>query len=257
MPVYGIDKSNINDALSAMTSIIYNYFCDTCGVLEVTDASHLDEKYKKVTNSSLQRQLKNLKRSNTDLAEIRYVAKLLRSKLKDCSKQHSLPIDHDQQIQRNFWGYVKSNFKKSTSSSPSFDIFACVTYFQDFFRPINPSKCFKIPNWIPPLADPSKPYDLSPPSYHQVTKVIRDEGKIRKQNTKSKAARIGLVSFPLMENQLKEEFLGMRREGKSVKCWWFTANAKQILKQLHPNEDDTFRFSNRWFEGFVDEIGFL
>ena len=42
MPVYGLDKSNINDILSAMTSIIYNYFRDTCGVLEVTDASHLD-----------------------------------------------------------------------------------------------------------------------------------------------------------------------------------------------------------------------
>ena len=84
----------------------------------------------------------------------------------------------------------------------------------------------------------------------QVRNWIKDEGKIRKQNRKSKAARIGLVRFPLMENQLKEEFLGMRREGKSVKRWWFTAKAKQILKQLHPNEDDTFRFSNRWFEGF-------
>ena len=102
MPVYGIDKSNINDALSALTSIIYNYFRDTCGVLEVTEASQLDEKCKNVTNSSLQTQSKSLKMSNVDLVEIRYVAKLVRSKLKDCSKQHILPIDHDQQIQRNF-----------------------------------------------------------------------------------------------------------------------------------------------------------
>jgi len=60
MPVSGIDKLNINDTLSAMTSIIYNYFRDTCGVLEVTDDSHLDKKCKDVTNSSLKTQLKNL-----------------------------------------------------------------------------------------------------------------------------------------------------------------------------------------------------
>jgi len=118
-------------------------------------------------------QLKNLKKCNADLAQIRFVAKLLRSKLRDCSQQHNVSIGHEKQVETNFWGYVKSYFKSSTSSSPSFDISACTRYFQDFFRPINPSKCFKIPDWIPPLADASKPYDSSPPSYHQITEVIR------------------------------------------------------------------------------------
>ena len=146
MPVFGIDKSNINDTLSAMTSIIYNYFHDTCGVLEVTDASHLGNKDKDLTNASLKAQLKNLKRCNADLAEIRLVAKLLRSKLRAYSKQYDVSIAQDNQIQKKFWGYVKSYFKYSTSSSPSFDISASTRYFQDFFRPINPSKDFKIPD---------------------------------------------------------------------------------------------------------------
>ena len=36
-----------------------------------------------------------------------------------------------------------------------------------------------------------------------------------KQKRKSKAARTGSVRFPLMEDQLNEEFLAMRRDGKS------------------------------------------
>ena len=110
MPVYGIGKSHINDTLSAMKSISYNYFRDTCRLLEVTDASHLDNKYKDLTNASLKTQRKNLKRCNAHLAEIRFVAKLLRSKLRDFSKQHNVSIDHDKQIKRNVLGLCQIIF---------------------------------------------------------------------------------------------------------------------------------------------------
>ena len=216
--------------MSAITSIIYNYFRDTCGVLEVTDASHFDNKYKDLTNASLKTQLKNLKRCNADLAEIRFVAKLLRSKLRDCSKQHNVSIDHDKQIEKNFWGYVKSYFKSSTSSSPSFDISACTRYFQDFFRPINPSKCFKIPDWIPPLADPSKPYDLSPPSYHQITKVIR---RMKASGSPCPIDKISIIPFkrcPYLRSYITELFRIIWQSGE-IPCVWKKACTVLIHKK--------------------------
>ena len=49
----------------------------------------------------------------------------------------------------------------------------CMKFFCSSFRSINPYKSCTIPSWIPPLAQPSVPCDLSPPSYQQITKTIR------------------------------------------------------------------------------------
>ena len=38
---------------------------------------------------------------------------------------------------------------------------------------VNPYKLFKIPNWIPMLPEPITEFDLTPPTYQQVTNIIR------------------------------------------------------------------------------------
>ena len=53
LPISGIDKSIINDTLSAMNSVIYAYFRDNFGTLEDTNTSHLVDKYKDYLNNSL------------------------------------------------------------------------------------------------------------------------------------------------------------------------------------------------------------
>ena len=82
MPISGIGVSNIQDTLAAMNSTMYKYFHDNYGIVEDTNAFQLAEKYKDLSNNSLKSQLKSLKNSNSDPAEIKYVAKLLRSRLK-------------------------------------------------------------------------------------------------------------------------------------------------------------------------------
>ena len=49
--------------------------------------------------------------------------------------------------------------------------------------------------------------------------------------------------FPEAEKQLHGEFLKMRSEGKAVKRWWFSAQARQLIAE-------EFKFSDRWFNGF-------
>ena len=61
----------------------------------------------------------------------------------------------------------------STSSSPSFAVSTCTRFYCNFFTPINPTKSVKIPEWTPSLGQASISYDLSPPSYQQITEVIQ------------------------------------------------------------------------------------
>ena len=49
----------------------------------------------------------------------------------------------------------------------------CVNYFTKTLSAIHPNKLFHVLSWIPALSDPVIPFDLNPPSYQQVTAVIR------------------------------------------------------------------------------------
>ena len=79
----------------------------------------------------------------------------------------------DQKIKKNFLGLVKIIFKKTTSTLHSFDGATCTTFFAKTFISSNLCKSFEMPNWIPSLSAPTVRFDISPPSYKQITKVVR------------------------------------------------------------------------------------
>ena len=119
---------------------------------------------------------------NGDILEIKFVAKKPRTLLSQSSKadQHvntnnssSAEIDHDSLISKNFWGYVKKMFKKTTSSLPSFNLNQCYSYFTKTLSAFNASKTFSIPSWIPKFDSPQTPFKLDPPTYQEITNVIR------------------------------------------------------------------------------------
>ena len=56
---------------------------------------------------------------------------------------------------------------------PSFSMTECAVYFTKTLAAVHPGKLFHIPSWIPRLSDPQVEFDLDPPSYQQVTAVIR------------------------------------------------------------------------------------
>ena len=154
-----------------MNSNVHNYFRENCGLLDNSSLS-LIMNYKDMPKSVLIYSLKTLKVLNAQLKEIKYDAECLRPKLQPYTHSVLVSKNHDTQIQKNFWGYIETNFKWNMSPSPISDYSACTQIFATFFRSIFPSKSFKIPERIPSLAQSSIPYDLSPPSYHQITKVI-------------------------------------------------------------------------------------
>ena len=118
--------------IAAMNSTIYNYFRQNVGTIEDTSTLGVFAKYSDMSKKELKSNLHQLKTSRANPLEIKYVAKLLRSKLIPTPVTVS-PIDNDIQIQTNFRGYIKTKFKQSTSPMPTFDSFTYTQFFHNFF----------------------------------------------------------------------------------------------------------------------------
>ena len=172
LPISDLKASCINRSIITMNETIYDYFDDNFGHSEDFVNDQIIEKYRDSSKRSLKTALKYLKHSQAPILEIRYVARLLRQKISTSAVESMPEVDHDNKIQNNLWSYVKTYLHCSTSPLPSFSVENCTSSFREFFQSKNPSKSFSIPSWIPPLPQPSVPYNLTPPSYQQVTKVI-------------------------------------------------------------------------------------
>ena len=89
----------------------------------------------------------------------------------DTDQQHadinaSDEIDHNELINKNFWGYVKNIFTKKSDSLPTFDLAQCTAYFTRTFSAVIPNKIFNIPSWIPKFRSPTTPFNLDPPDLY-------------------------------------------------------------------------------------------
>ena len=65
--------------------------------------------------------------------------------------------------------------------------------FNSVFKAVNPFKVFRIPSWIPTYsAAPSTPFDLTPPSFKQITKVVR---KMKASGSPCPLDQISIICF--------------------------------------------------------------
>ena len=88
---------------------IYNYFVDNFGNVETAPDEKLVAKYKDHSIKDLKKALSNLKSTNSEVAEIKYVSRILRNKLRnhgdiqtDSNRDNS--FNHDKYIKK-FWGF--------------------------------------------------------------------------------------------------------------------------------------------------------
>ena len=119
----------------------------------------------------------------------------------------------------NFWGYVKTIFKKSDTSLPSFDGLTCTNFFAKFFSPVNATKKFEILDWIPTLPIPNSPFDLSPPSYKQITKVVR---RIKTSGSPCPLDQLSIIPFkwgPYLRSYVTEVFRNIWQSGEIPNEW--------------------------------------
>ena len=158
--------------------------------------------------------LHTLKRNQAPYSEIQYVSRPLRSRI------NYKPVSNvDDQIKRNFWQYVKQSFNHKIALSPTFNASICTEFFGKFFATINPLASFTIPSWIPSLSQPCIPYDLSPPTYQQITKVIR---RIKASGSPCPLDKISIIPYkrcPFLRSFITEIIRAVWLSGEVPQEW--------------------------------------
>ena len=218
LPIHSIASSDLNATIITMNTTIYDYFEHNFGTVKSAKTLELNTKYKDFSKQSLKSCLKHLKSTCADPAEIKVVSNLLRCKLKK-TKPILNEGQVDDKIKKNFWSFVKNLFNKSTSSLPTFEVSTCTNFFSNLFSAIDPFKPFKILDWIPSLSAPTIPFDLSPPSYHQITKVVR---RIKASGSPCPLDQMSIIPFkrrPYVRSYLTEIFRIMWQSGEIPDVW--------------------------------------
>ena len=80
----------------------------------------------------------------------------------------------------------------------------CLKHFKSVLAKINPNKIFQIPSWIPALPDPITLIDLEPPTYQQISNIIR---KMKTSGSPSPLDQISIICFkrcPYLRTYLTE-----------------------------------------------------
>ena len=76
----------------------------------------------------------------------------------------------------------------------------------------------------------------------QVRTWVAKEPSVRATKIKKGCERTMAAKFP--------EFLKLKKEGRSIKKWWFVTTGREFLKNCHP--DAKFLFSDKWFRVFCN-----
>ena len=101
----------------------------------------LREKYANYTKYELKRELKTLQRQcPVDLESIiiQYVSKLLRNKATRKFPYYQHSVDHDKEIKKNFWSYIKEHLDAEENPCPTFNSKVCTDYLKRIWKPVCP-----------------------------------------------------------------------------------------------------------------------
>ena len=68
---------------------------------------------------------------------------------------------------------MKEIHLKATKVLPTLDKSTCHEFFKTIFKCVNPTKKFRIPSWIPSFPPPRKTFDSNPPTYAEISQIIK------------------------------------------------------------------------------------
>ena len=236
---------DVNSKIKLLNDVIYNYFADNFGHNETVPDECMVDKYKECTVKELKKALQSLKSNHGDLSEIKYVSRTLRNKLRnnnnnELTSSSNESFNHDNFIGRNFWGYIKKVINKKDSILPSFNVTDCFTYFSKSLAKVNPTKLFNIPSWIPNLSDPEVQFNLDPPTYQQISNIIR---KMKSSGSPCPLDQLSIICFkrcPYLRTYLSELIHEIWLSG-TVPTEWKKACTILIHKKGNTNDPSNFR----------------
>ena len=147
----------MNDCVIKITKLVYDYFAENFGTVNKSkdSDSEYQSKYANYSKQDLKRELKALKcQSPVDVENIKYVSRLLRKCVQNRRQDNAKAINHDEEVTKNFWTYVKLYLDCSDYLAPTFDLTKCTNYFKNIWNNAFPCHVFMLPNWLPKLSGP-------------------------------------------------------------------------------------------------------
>ena len=134
---------------------------------------------------------------------------------------------------------ISNIFDQKDLVLPTFSMTECFSYFKNILVKVNPCKLFKIPNWIPMLPEPITEFDLTPPTYQQVTNIIR---KMKTSGSPCPLDQISVICFkrcPYLRTYLTELIQAVWLSGAIPEEW---KKACTILIHRKDNSDSPSNF---------------
>ena len=128
------DINNIDETAQQFQSSIYEYLLENFGLHENSNEEEFSVKYASYSKNRLKKVLKTLKNDEkSDLSELTYANRLLRSKLSKGEKSYQPNLDHSYKIQKKTSREIncKEIFESEPAVQPSFDQSTCFSYFKD------------------------------------------------------------------------------------------------------------------------------
>ena len=207
--------NDLDEYVLSAQSKVYQYFADLYGVIN-QNSKKLEVKYGNESVKSLKKILKNLKKRKSDVAEIKYVAKMIRTAI-----NKGKPIDDslEQNLKQNFWRTCKAIFDKAMNTIPTFSINKCEEYFQIVSSDSSELSPFQVPYWVPKLPEPTHPWKENVPSYKEVSTAIK------RAKTRGSACPFDQLTIIILKNcailrtLLHQIVIECWNRKKNPKCW--------------------------------------
>ena len=246
LPAHEIENKSLDDIAEQFNIKVYNYMADNYGLID--NASDLDnslkEKYTDYNKHKLKKCLRLLKTNEPEnLNEIRFVSKLLRSKIQ--TEQSSVTttsanINHNELIKADFWKYVKRFIEKPKKILPTFNQIVCTEYFRKTLQSINPTKRFTIPSWLPALKPQHTSMTSPLPRIKRSQKIIR---RMKASGSPCPLDQISIIVFkrcPYLRSYLQLVFRKISCTGQ-IPSMWKKAVTILIYKKGEQNDAQNFR----------------
>ena len=159
---------------TAIQSSIYEYLLENFGSHENSNEEEFSVKYSSYSKNRLKKALKTFKNDEeSDLSELTYASRLLRSKLSKGGKPYQPNLDYSYKTRKNFWSYCKEMFESEPVVQPSFDRSTSYSYFKDSLNCKNKTRNFELPSWIVSMEPPSAEFDLSLLQHVKIAKAVK------------------------------------------------------------------------------------
>jgi len=122
---------------------------------------------------------------------------------------------------------------------PSFTQDHCTKFFLDFFCAVFLQRTFNTPSWLPPLPEPSTPFDQSPPSYEKITTIVL---RMKSSSSPCPLDKISIICFKRYRylRSLLTKIIRVVWESGRVPMEW--KKACTVLVHKKGNSDDPANF---------------